>query len=561
MSNTNTLASTKFKNNIRVVSGTYIVMDSDVVLLCDTSSAPVTIELAQIPADFFSTQYKLYVVDNNNNASVNNIIVNAPTGFTINAQPFITYSTNGGSFSISIGSNTNYISSFSSNSPSPTGIQIKTYTELQALSSANQLIQGEFYLLSDFQLKYSVEGATVGTTLSSDEASIAPVTEPLILYATTTSTFSTEAFSTLHQNDIVFYNFNDNTFTVTSGIKDRRGFIIRRIDTVRNIDIAWDWRYQRFTRSVPLLINGSSIASLAWNIATAYPARSVVVSSNLLFISVKAVTGGSAPNSYSDTWLFTGIDVTRYTITEGGWLGGSTSANGGGTTRLISATYAFQGYFYTFSNNNLTGSPSNVSSNASINNIKIEGGTNTVFFGNALLSTTLVSRVNIGTSCVANTIYTPFLENTIGSCFSYNYMVGQQIIPPSFDAMSYLNTFGNDFSGNIISTQCTENNINNSFKNNVIGSGFMFNNISDSFSSNLSISFQLNIVGSRFQNNNIDSFTSNTAMTGITFYDFTGGNLIKGININCTIQKREDGTVKMSYIDNTDTLIISSPLA
>jgi hypothetical protein len=108
MSNTNTLASTKFKNNIRVVSGTYIVMDSDVVLLCDTSSAPVTIELAQIPPDFFSTQYKLYIVDNNNNATTNNILINAPTGFTINGFPSYTINQSGQSIQVFIASNTNY---------------------------------------------------------------------------------------------------------------------------------------------------------------------------------------------------------------------------------------------------------------------------------------------------------------------------------------------------------------------------------------------------------------------------------------------------------------------
>ncbi len=116
MANTNILPSTKYRNNFRTVSGTVIVNDDDVILLCNTSSAPVTIELALIPADYFSTQYKLYIKDNSGNASVNNITINVPVGYKINGQTSQTISTNGQAVTIFIESNVDYGMSMNSSS-------------------------------------------------------------------------------------------------------------------------------------------------------------------------------------------------------------------------------------------------------------------------------------------------------------------------------------------------------------------------------------------------------------------------------------------------------------
>lgn len=111
------LFSTYYPTNERIVSGTVNIKQDDVVLLCDTSGGPVTINLLKIPSASqtyasqgnWSTQYKLYVVDISNNASTNNITIVAPTGFKINAQPQQVISTNGGSLVVRIVSNLDYI--------------------------------------------------------------------------------------------------------------------------------------------------------------------------------------------------------------------------------------------------------------------------------------------------------------------------------------------------------------------------------------------------------------------------------------------------------------------
>ena len=88
----------------------------DVVLLCDTSGAPVTINLYDIPNGYWSTQWKLYVVDNSSNASVNNITINAGAGQLINGQASLVLNTNDSAAMIRIISDTNFIGNLTNTS-------------------------------------------------------------------------------------------------------------------------------------------------------------------------------------------------------------------------------------------------------------------------------------------------------------------------------------------------------------------------------------------------------------------------------------------------------------
>lgn len=105
----------KYPNNIRTISGLLNTpFQDDSVLECNTVLSPVGIQLQTIPASKWSTQYKLYIVDKNNNASINNITITAPFGYKINGLPSITINTNGGSYLVRVASDTNYIGQYSS---------------------------------------------------------------------------------------------------------------------------------------------------------------------------------------------------------------------------------------------------------------------------------------------------------------------------------------------------------------------------------------------------------------------------------------------------------------
>jgi len=99
------LDSTKYKNNTRTVTGTPTIFPNDVVLLCDTSAAPVVINLLEIPNDYWQVNYKMYIVDSANNAAINNITINAGTGQTIDNAASKIVSTNSGTLIIQISSN------------------------------------------------------------------------------------------------------------------------------------------------------------------------------------------------------------------------------------------------------------------------------------------------------------------------------------------------------------------------------------------------------------------------------------------------------------------------
>jgi hypothetical protein len=106
------LNSTKYKNPERTIVGLLnAVSNADTIILCDTSLGAVAIELLEIPNDQWNTTYKLYIADKSNNASVNNITINAPVGFTINNQSSLVISTNGGAVVIRVASNTGYLGS------------------------------------------------------------------------------------------------------------------------------------------------------------------------------------------------------------------------------------------------------------------------------------------------------------------------------------------------------------------------------------------------------------------------------------------------------------------
>lgn len=108
----------RYANNTRVVTGLLNrPKQDDSILLCDTSAGAVAIELltpaTQNGVGYWSTQYKLYVIDSGNNASVNNITIIAPAGCLVNGSPTFTINSNGATLLLRIVSNTNYIGQYS----------------------------------------------------------------------------------------------------------------------------------------------------------------------------------------------------------------------------------------------------------------------------------------------------------------------------------------------------------------------------------------------------------------------------------------------------------------
>ncbi len=129
-----TLNSTKYQNNLRTVTGTPTIYPNDIELLCDTTSAPVIINLLEIPDNYWDTQWKMYIIDSGN-AATNNITINAGTGQTINGQSSLTVNVNSVRVVILVSSNSSFIA-FTSNITAKTSIVIFNNMVLDSLDLA-----------------------------------------------------------------------------------------------------------------------------------------------------------------------------------------------------------------------------------------------------------------------------------------------------------------------------------------------------------------------------------------------------------------------------------------
>jgi hypothetical protein len=205
----------------------------------------------------------------------------------------------------------------------------------------------------------------------------------------------------------------------------------------------------------------------------------------------------------------------------------------------------------------------------------------------------------IGDSLANNTIGINFQSNTIGDSLANN-TIGINFLTNTIENNFNTNTIGDNFNNNTIGISFGNNTIGINFQSNTIGDGFQSNTIGNSFSTNtignsfqtntVDIDFQTNTVGINFNQNTVDNnFLNNTV--GDSFFNNTVGNFFRQNTVGdsfvsntvgddfksnqiyfsptstdftlaihvyadytCTIFKRSDGTLRLSYIDGTDTI-------
>ena len=118
--------------------------------------------------------------------------------------------------------------------------------------------------------------------------------------------------------------------------------------------------------------------------------------------------------------------------------------------------------------------------------------------------------------------------------------------------------FGINFSNNSIGAGFSYNSIGTDFYNNSIGAGFSYNSIGAGFSNNsIGAGFSNNSIGAGFGNNSIGAgFTKNDiknyTCNSINFYDATH----VYSDYDTTILKRADGTVVLTYYNNSANLVM-----
>ena len=442
-------------------------------------------------------------------------------------------------------------------------IEQTTFSTLTSLKANNQLKPGQLYQINDFQLMWWNLGQNFIQVLSSTTI------EPLIVQATTNNQIAAEAFSVLHPNDIVYYDIDARTSTTwsvgPSSIPNFKGWIYRRIDLSKNIDIAWDWRYITHNccrydiYTVPLYVPG-----------TTYNRGSLVRSPTLpdrLYISLinNNTSNNATPTSnWRTVTNFSDDSLIYYPTIEAG-LGTTLGSNYFENALNLSPVLSSRAQFYTFTDSITTlTSASNLSTKPNVNNIKINGPNSyhtifdcrnsdsinlnsfTIDLGsrNNLFSIAVLfgaSNSRIGGNFVGNSIFGVFLNNFIGDNFQYNSTInnsgiqfnniGAQFIRNHFGALG----LGQQFTRNFVKNNCSGNYFPN-FQNNTVGDNFQNNSFLGTFFSNVvGNSVTGNVFSNNTQFNRIgDSFVSNTLGVGFqsNIIDNSCNNNSIGTNFN-----------------------------
>jgi len=133
----------------------------------------------------------------------------------------------------------------STNGGSGSSITSITYSDLFALASANNLIEGHLYLITDFQMVTYIQ--YTGGGIGSEEIYQGSI-EPMIVQASSNYDFNPQIISLSYSSDIItwLYKFTDRDWDAVLG--QSTGIITSRYDTINKLYRDYDWRNIIFRR-------------------------------------------------------------------------------------------------------------------------------------------------------------------------------------------------------------------------------------------------------------------------------------------------------------------------
>lgn len=291
--------------------------------------------------------------------------------------------------------------------------------------------------------------------------------EPLLITAVSSTKLSVKGRSTVYGNDEIYYDIVSNQEMVPGCTK---GYIYRRVDTLKNNDIGFDYRNVKFRR---WQIDVTNI----WDNVSTYIKGDVVLKNETSEIYISLVDDNLNNDlSIINKWELFEWDNLSYTSPiETNW-----EVN----NLLIRCSSLFTDY-YMFSIEYYSGEGIQSDYNGIHNNIFKGNNTSILFNSNSVL---------FGYDFFNNTVGKYFYINTIGNGLSFN------IIGEYFST----NTVGINFSYNTLGNNITNNKIGYNFSYNMVGDGFTYNTIGNSSASNIIIdNFTNNIIGIDFSYNTI----------------------------------------------------------
>jgi hypothetical protein len=389
------------------------------------------------------------------------------------------------------------------------------YTGLTSMMTANELVIGKHYLITDFktcydQPDYDYNGSAI-TVGNYKQGSVSPI----LVLATGTGTISQLAYQPEYPGDVIYY---DSTFSVTEVTGGEAfGRITYRIDDKGNA-FDYDFREVLFKRYNTYVANGS------YDGRVSIDGSGNVTGTGTFFQST--VSTGSIIGIVNSNREY-GVDF--YEVVS---IASDTSMIVTGN-----ATYSVSNTIYTPSSteNGMSYKPSNIIGNTGFTEY------NTFTSYDECFNNTCGNRVSFtiwegSTFLLSNNVFRDgeYVDNSFGSEFRNNTF-NDDCTGNTIKYRFYNNVIDNDFDDNIITSDFYNNMIVCDFVDNYVQSNFYNNNLGDddgdtfgdniingSFNGNfhpgngdfqyntINGSFSSNIILDRFEYNNVQSFNSNT---------------------------------------------------
>jgi hypothetical protein len=351
-----------------------------------------------------------------------------------------------------------------------------TYTGLTAMISANELVTGKHYLITDFktcydQPDYDYNGSAI-TIGNYKQGSVSPI----LVLATGTGTISQLAYQPQYSGDTIYYDPFFSVTEVTGG--EAFGRINFRIDDKGN---AFDYDFRE-----------------------------------VLF---KRYNTYSTSNSYDGT---VSIDGSGNVTGVNTFFTGSTSP--GDIIGIVNPNRAYCVDFYevvtatTDTSMVVTGHTYTAVNNTLYTQSSTESGMS--YKQSNVISNTGFTEYNTFTN------YDECFNNTCGNTVAFTIDEGDTFLLSNnvFRDGEYVdNSFGSDFRNNTFNDECTGNSIKYRFYNNVIDNDFDDNIITSDFHDNMIVcDFLDNYVQSNFYNNNLGDDDGDTFGDNIINGSFNG---------------------------------------
>ncbi len=398
------------------------------------------------------------------------------------------------------------------------------YSQLAGLASSSSLVAGQNYLINDYRTVH-----TIPNTSDTNTGNL----EPLIVTAVSATALSPIAKSTIYPNDIIYYSLENNASVVTGSLY---GYIYRRIDTVQNNDIPFDFRNVKFRRW-QLNVTIQDATGAVGNYIPGQIVKKTATNEIYVKLNYKLSVDFSSVNS----WAALPFNNVEYcSPTSGNWVISSNAY----LPITIPCSSSYSDYkmwasnsIYDTSFNNIFLSPSNSNILTNTNTIFFGQNIQNNFIGGFFYNNSILGNFqnnNFNNYVYNNMIGTDVIKNTSNGFFYNNIVCGQSgnntfdveyssnissviFNANKFSAEAMYNTFALQFSGNltgqyfqrnIFGYSCYKNTIGSSCSNNLIGDNAIANTIASFFINNvIGDGFRQNDVCDLFQGRN---FTSST---------------------------------------------------